>query len=85
MGLREIKQFAQKAGGTQIQSQADGSDGRVQFFTITACCWRQRNYARAYKSYPHRKQMTGWKEVSVKMSDRFTNIPYVIPTQNKEL
>lgn len=29
MGLREIKQFAQDAGGTKIQSQADGPDSRI--------------------------------------------------------
>lgn len=42
MGLREIKQFAQDASGIKIRSQADGSDARVQFVTITNYCWRQR-------------------------------------------
>lgn len=38
MGLREIKQFAQDASGIKIRSQADGSDARVQFVTITNYC-----------------------------------------------
>lgn len=38
MGLKEIKQFAQDAGGTKIQSQTDGPDSRVQFLTIILYC-----------------------------------------------
>lgn len=38
MGLREIKQFAQDAGGTKIQRQADGPDASIQFLTIVPYC-----------------------------------------------
>lgn len=41
MGLSKIKQFAQDAAGTKIQSQVDGPDGRVQPLTVTAYCRRQ--------------------------------------------
>lgn len=50
MGLREIKHFTQDAGGTKIQSQADGPDSIFQILTVIYFLLRaKKNYTRGYK------------------------------------
>ena len=81
-GLREIKHFIQDASGTKIQSQAWL---QIPILNRYIFCWGQRKSTPEVTKEVHKNQMSVLSAPSVKMSDRFTNIPYIIPTPKKQL